>query len=598
MKTVFFAIAFSFLTMIAAAFAVVTETETRPDPIPATDFVGVWGAHRRFGPEVRGTLSVSRHGDSWSARIAGHVADCDVKGREISFRIAGDRGSFRGRFADDRSRITGHWIQPRSVMMGNPFASPVRLSRDQPGRWRGDVLPLGDEMTFYLVIQAGENGAVSAFLRNPERNIGVFYGFERVIRKGDELHFLGRTRGSNDERELMDATYLRDGERLVIDFGGQYGTYDLVRVEDDPASNFYPRAKGAHPYRYEVPAAEDDGWATASLDNVRMAEEPIRQLMLRVLDTPIDSVNTPYVHAILAARHGKLVLEEYFHGYHGGKPHDTRSASKSVTATMVGAAIQNGDLAGVSAPVYEVIHGNAVPADLEPRKRAMQVEHLLTMTSGFDCDDNDSGSPGNEDVMQSQMEEPDWYHYTLNLPMKREPGEKAVYCSAGSNLLGNVLNQATGTWLPDYFAANLARPLQIDRYYINLMPTGEAYGGGGIYWLPRDFLKLGQLMLDSGMWNGRRLVSEEWVRAATDSLEVLNEQGYGYSWWIISYPYEERTVKAFYAGGNGGQMVIVVPELDLTVLTFAGNYSHFPSLLKLRDEYVGYVIRSIEQAGS
>jgi len=224
----------------------------------------------------------------------------------------------------------------------------------------------------------------------------------------------------------------------------------------------------------------------------------------------------------------------------------------------------------------------------------MTVKHLMTMTSGFDCDDNDPESPGNEDVMQSQRDEPDWYRYTLNLPMKRPPGAAAVYCSANSNLLGYVLGHATGRWLPDVFRDRFARPLQIHRYAMNLTPTGEAYMGGGIYWLPRDFLKLGQLYLDEGVWKGRRILDAGWVEEATRPREHLNEQGYGYSWWVISYPFRDRTVRAFYAGGNGGQMVIVVPELDLAVLVMAGNYSHFASLLKFRDEYVGgYVLRAV-----
>ena len=112
----------------------------------------------------------------------------------------------------------------------------------------------------------------------------------------------------------------------------------------------------------------------------------------------------------------------------------------------------------------------------------------MTMTSGYDCDDEDEPSPGNEDTMQSQESQPDWYKYTLDLPMVREPGERAVYCSAGMNLLGGVISHATGEWLPDFFRDNIALPLDFGRYHLQLMPppNDNLYLGGGSYMRPRD----------------------------------------------------------------------------------------------------------------
>jgi len=106
----------------------------------------------------------------------------------------------------------------------------------------------------------------------------------------------------------------------------------------------------------------------------------------------------------------------------------------------------------------------------------------MTMTSGFACDDSNENSPGQEDRMQNQTKQPEWYKYTLDLPMAHEPGgDEAVYCSADINLVVAVVRQATGKWLPDIFQQDLAQPLQITEYHLNLMPTGEAYMGGGLY---------------------------------------------------------------------------------------------------------------------
>ena len=283
------------------------------------------------------------------------------------------------------------------------------------------------------------------------------------------------------------------------------------------------------------------------------------------------------------------MLEEYFHGEHRDKPHDTRSAAKSLTATLFGAAVQAGVPLSARSRVYQVMNGGTFAHDLEPSKRVLTVEHLLTMSSGLDCDDSDPNSPGNEDAVANQTEEPDWWKLTLGLKMLREPGERAVYCSVQPNLIGGVVRKAAGRPLPELFHDLVAEPLGIRRYWMNLTPTGEAYMGGGVRLLPRDFMKLGQLMMNGGIWRGRRIVSEQWAKRATSPLVELGGLKYGYLWWVIEYPYQGRTVQAFFAGGNGGQVVMGIPQLDLVVAFYGGNYSDpvmFQSQRRLVPEYV------------
>src|SRR5688500_410063 len=295
--------------------------------------------------------------------------------------------------------------------------------------------------------------------------------------------------------------------------------------------------------------------------------------------SPMESVDTPEVHALLIARHGKLVLEEYFHGEHRDRLHDTRSASKSVTATLIGAAIQADMPIALSTPVYEVMHGGTFPADLEPRKRAMTVEHLLTMSSGFLCDDTNPHAHGNENTMLEQTDEPRYCRYTLKVPMASATVMQAVYCSINPNLALGVVGRATGEDPMYTFDRLLGDPLKIHRYGWLLDPAGHPYGGGSVQLLPRDFLKLGQLMLNGGTWKGRRILSRDFVARASAPLYHLRTLVYGYLWWGIDYPYKNRTVHAFYASGAGGQTVTVIPELDLVVATFAGNYSSKGSAL-------------------
>ncbi len=552
----------------------------------ADNLVGLWAARRDFTPDVRGVLTLRQVDGNLVAEIGGYRVIATQERGEIRFDVGDDRGYFRGRFSADREAIQGHWVQPRTLSGFAQFASPVELSKESAGQWRGSVTLLRDQLHFYLVIEEREDGKIGAFMRNPEANIGRFYRIAEVVRTGDKVEF--RDGGG---RVRLEGTYNSKSGQLSIYFRFNGGTYDFVRADGDGGSPFHPRPKADQPYRYVQPVP-GDGWQTASLEEVGLARRPIEDMIRMIIATPMSAIDAPYIHAFLIARHGKLVLEEYFHGTSRDSPHATRSAAKSITTTLIGIAVHEG-LLTLDAPVYETMLKGTLPPGLDPRAARMTLRNLITMTPGLACDDTDPDSPGNEDVMQSQEAEPDWHQYTLDLPMLHEPGTHAAYCSASQNLAGGVLSRASGQWLPEFFRQHFAQPLGTGLYHMNLTPVGEGYGGGGLYIRPRDFLKLGQLYLNDGLWNGKRLLDAGWARAATTPYNKIWKEGYGYGWWIFSYPHKGREVNAYYAGGNGGQYVIVIPEFDLTIVGFGGNYNqrvmHRPKYEYVRD----YVLPAI-----
>jgi CubicO group peptidase (beta-lactamase class C family) len=550
--------------------------------VTARDLVGLWEARRDFGPEVRGTLTIAQESGRWTAAIASWRVDAAIDGCWISFSLPGERGSFRGcREAD--GAIAGHWTQPATRHAGLRAASPVALAPAGAGLWRGEVVPLDDGFTFYLVASEREDGSVAAFLRNPERNFGVIAGVESLEVEGDRVRLVGRWLGDEETTVLVEGVY-RDGlDTIALPLRG--ATYDFRRVDDDPGSPFLARGRDPEPWTYRPPPRLDDGWAVGTLADAGLSVAPIARLVREVVDPPAGSVHAPYLHAVLIARHGKLVLEEYFHGFHRDLPHDTRSASKSLTSFLVGAAIEAGEPMRLDLPVYETVGAPYLRDDLDPRAGRMTLEHLLTMSSGLDCDDRDPESPGAEDRMQSQQENPDWYDYTLRLGMGREPGEQPIYCSIDANLAGRVLAAAAGERLENLIHRLVAGPLDIDRYHLYLQPTGEPYMGGGIHWMPRDFMKLGQVLLDGGVWNGRRVVGEAFAARSIAPLVELRETGYGYLWWSTELPYRDGEVTAFFAGGNGGQIVMGIPELDVLVSFLAGNYSD-PVMYRIQEELI------------
>jgi CubicO group peptidase (beta-lactamase class C family) len=206
--------------------------------------------------------------------------------------------------------------------------------------------------------------------------------------------------------------------------------------------------------------------------------------------------------------------------------------------------------------------------------------------------------------MQSQNAQPNWWKYILDLPVTHDPGSRYAYCSGGMNLVGAVLTSATHESLVKLFNDTVARPLQFAPYYWNLMANGEGYLGGGQYIRPRDLLKIGQMYLNGGTWNGRLIVSPAWIADSTAAHEPVNEQttgldaahftdyyvpGYsdGYAWHLSGIQSGGKTYRSYQASGNGGQLVFVVPELDVAVVITAGNYGQGGVWLRFRDDIVG-----------
>lgn len=534
-------------------------------PLFADDdpLTGLWKAKKRFGPDARGPLLIERDGDRYTADFVGRTFPVRVENGALTFTLPDAQGTFRGKV--EGGRIHGHWFRPGSPVNLSVYASPVALEPEAAQRWRGEVVPFDDTFTLFLLVQKRPDGSLGALLRNPERDHGGMLGVDRLTREGNVVTLFGR-RGA-----VARGTFDAENDTLTLDFPNRGRSYDFTRAGDE--SDFYPRGRKAEAYRYRKPPARDDGWPTATLADARISRSGIERFIQRIIDRPMEPADALQIHGILIARHGRLVLEEYFHGEHRDRLHETRSAAKSLTATVIGAAMHAGAPLTLSSRVYEVMHGGAFPPDVDAQKRAMTLEDLLTMSAGFHCDDTDDAAPGNEQTMLDQSEEPDYYRFTLRLPMATPPGEQSVYCSIQPNLALGMLGRATGESPLSLFDRLVARPMKMRRYAWPLDPAGNPYGGGSVQLLPRDFLKLGQLMLNGGTWEGRRILDGEFARRASSPLYHLRNIQYGYLWWSEEIPYKDRTLRAFSARGAGGQSVSVIPELSLVIATVGANYS-------------------------
>lgn len=558
---------------LAAVSLVVVAASAHGQMDTTPELTGLWQAKGRFGPDVAGRLVVDRPGGTWRASIAGRTADVRMAEDRVSFGLPDGSGAFTGRMEEGGSRITGYWTQPRTVADGFRYATPAALERCGAHCFAGTITPRADEFTFFLDVRRRADGSLGAFLRNPERNLGRFIRVDRIERDGSTVRLLD-ARG-----QLLSEGTIRSGVMTVY-FPSRGGSYDFRRVPDDAFTYFHPRGRPTAAYDYTPPRQEADGWPVGTLEDVGIARAPIAELVRTLVDAPADSLGALRVHGLLIARHGRLVLEEYFHGEGAEKPHETRSASKTVATVLIGAAMQAGVEIGPETPVYRAMGVETADA----RKRALTLEHLLTMSSGYDCDDDGDTRPGNEETVTQQDDDPDWYRMILDVPMVREPGAEAVYCSINPHLAGGVLARVAGRPLPELMHELVAEPLGMRDYYVPVTPLGDAYFGGGWRFRPRDFMKLGQLYLDGGTWQGRRIVSEEWVRRSAEPRYSLGTRTrYAYLWWVREYPYAGRTVQAYYASGNGGQYVMVIPELGLVIAVYGGNYNDAAGSLMIRE---------------
>lgn len=346
------------------------------------------------------------------------------------------------------------------------------------------------------------------------------------------------------------------------------------------------------------PQARQDGWTTASVESAKLTSARLREM-----ERAIQADEFKRITSVLIARQGKLIYEAYFGGSDLTTLRNTRSATKTVTSMLLGIAIDRGLLAGVNVPVMPFFQDRQPVDNPDSRKDKMTVEDLLTMSSPLECDDQNQFSRGNEERMYLIE---DYAKFTLDLPIRGFPAwatkpedspykRSFSYCTAGVVVLGEVLERATKMPVPEFATKNLFAPLQISQAEWQFTPTGSAMTGGGLGLQSRDYLKLGQLYANGGIWNGNRVVSESWVKQSIQPhVQIDDETEYGYLWWLKAFTSGDKTFHAYLMQGNGGNKVVVFPEAALVVVITSENYN-VPGAHALTDHLLSeYVLASVE----
>lgn len=295
-----------------------------------------------------------------------------------------------------------------------------------------------------------------------------------------------------------------------------------------------------------------DTWQEASPESVGLDPQRLARGVERVGELS-------GMRSLLVVRHGRIVAERSFVGSGlNRRPHDVKSASKSLLSALVGIAIERGEIPGVDTTLAELLPEYA--EGLPPEKRSIPLGQLLSMSSGL-------ASTSGEHY-GAWVSTGDWTRAALARPLVGDAGDAFGYSTGSSHVVSAVLTEATGRTALDYAREHLAGPLGITIHSWQGSPEGYSFGGNSVRMTPRDLARLGQLYLQEGRWNGRQVVPADWVRRSTrrHAEGWPHRYGaYGYLWWLPpNDPWE-----SFAAVGYGGQFLYVVPELDMLLVTTA-----------------------------
>ena len=268
---------------------------------------------------------------------------------------------------------------------------------------------------------------------------------------------------------------------------------------------------------------------------------------------------------------GQRVSEAYFNGDDATTLHDIRSATKSITATLMGIALQQGLVHSVNDSIALYLPG--LPHD---GKQNITIRDLLTMRSGLDANDDEVLSPGNEDNLDKAS---DWLKAAYAVPVKEQPGRTYVYCSLNAFLTGVIVSNASKVPLEQFAQKNLFEPLGIDHFDWLRAPGGRTKGQGNLSIRTRDLAAIGQMYLNEGLVRGERVLDSGWIVQSWAKLVSISSSdpyadSYGYMWYYRNEPTGSTATPVHFASGNGGNKIYVVPSRDLVVAITSSAYGH------------------------
>jgi len=342
-----------------------------------------------------------------------------------------------------------------------------------------------------------------------------------------------------------------------------------------------------------TPASRDDGLPIGPPQEAGFDAPALCALLARVAG------GEGNLHSLLVLRRGRLVAELYRSGPDAGiyslwrsntafgpdVQHDMRSVSKSVVGLTYGILMAKGAAPALATPVVSLFPDHA--ALDTPARRAIRVEHLLSMSSGLDWDEPSPIHRPKRDDQFPLAWKSSAYPFVFGHEAVAAPGRRFVYSGGATAVLAEVMTRAAGADLRTLVRRELFEPLGITDWEWKSNLRGVPIAFGGLRLRPRDLMKIGAMMLDGGVWQGRQIVPKSWIAQSTAPQIDTGAGGYGYQWWTDKMAWNGKSIPVAIALGNGGQTLTLVRDLDLAIVTTAGEYN---------DPRVFPVMRDIAQA--
>ncbi|MFD1550826.1 serine hydrolase [Putridiphycobacter roseus] len=329
----------------------------------------------------------------------------------------------------------------------------------------------------------------------------------------------------------------------------------------------------------------NSGWEIAKND---FNPKKITALNRRIAEGYFEAIN-----GIVVIKEGQLLLEEYFNGENRTTLHDSRSVGKSMASTMLGIAIQENYINSEN-EFLKIFYDLKSYTNYSVEKEMVTLKSLLTMCSGFDGDDSDYNSPGNEENMYPTN---NWVEFTLGLPMQEDQkkAKEFTYFTAGVVVLGDVINQSVPNGLISYAEKKLFGPLDISNYQWEYTPQKVGNTAGGIRLSALDFAKYGQLYKNKGLWKGQQILTKEWVEKSLSHQVKQSIDGdyYGYLFWNKTYKYMDKEYEVSFCSGNGGNKIFIFKDIPFVVVITASAYNKPNAHLNADKMMVEYILPAI-----
>jgi CubicO group peptidase (beta-lactamase class C family) len=283
------------------------------------------------------------------------------------------------------------------------------------------------------------------------------------------------------------------------------------------------------------------------------------------------------IHSLLIYKDETLAVERYFRGYNRDRLHVCYSVTKSFTSAIIGIAIDQGLISGTNPKLLSFFPEYSNIQNPSAWKNSINLRHVLSMSAGFEWDEFTLPYTHPDNDVRRLLNSPDWIKFVLDLPVITQPGIDFTYNSGCSTLLGGIILKATGDNARTFGFYNLLRLLDIGSYSWDQGPNNITDTFGGLSLRPIDMLKFGKLYLQKGEWNGAQIISEGWVNNSTDAkIDINAYYEYAYQWWRYkdagSTGQLLQVNDVFYADGWGGQLIWVVPHLNMVVVSTGGNF--------------------------